>query len=249
MPSQPAPTTNDSPNKPLGFLRARLSPEGYLGLHLTIGMAILLLAMFVFGQIAEDVVTGDSSLLLDTRAMNWLRAHATPALTAFFLFLTNWHDTLGVSVMTALLVAWLAWKRAWSWVLRVLLSVPLGMLLNVLLKNIFERQRPSFDQAVQMPVLKLVSYSFPSGHTAGATLFYGVLVAYLMTLTRRAWHLPIMLMTGVMVVLVALSRVYLGVHYPSDVLAAMASSTAWLAIAFTGISTWRRRQAWLLRTT
>ena len=251
MPSQraPAPAKNDSSSRSLDFFRARLSPEGYLGLHLTIGMAVLLLAMFVFGQIAEDVVTGDSSLLLDARAMHWLRAHATPALTAFFLFITNWHDTLGVSVMTAILAVWLARKKVWSWVFRVLLSVPLGMLLNVLLKNIFERQRPSFDPTVQMPVLKLVSYSFPSGHTAGATLFYGVLAAYLMTVTRRAWHLPIVLAACVMVALVALSRVYLGMHYPSDVLAAMASSTAWLAIAFTGISTWRKRQAWLLRDT
>jgi membrane-associated phospholipid phosphatase len=244
MPLQPTSQTPDSPRKPLGFIRARLSPEGYLGLHLTMGMAVLLLAMFVFGHIAEDVVTGDSSLLLDARAMHWLDAHDSPALTTFFLFITNWHDTVGILVMTALLAGWMAWKRDWTWVLRVLLSVPLGMLLNVLLKNIFQRHRPSFDH----PILTLVSYSFPSGHAAAATLFYGVLAAYLLTLTRRAWHLPVVLAAVCMVALVALSRVYLGVHYPSDVLAAMASSTAWLAIAFTGISTWRKRQAWLLRT-
>ncbi len=225
-----------------GFLRARLSPDGYLGLHMTIGMAAILLALFVFGHIAEDVVTEGGLLRLDEPVLRWLHAHITPGRTTFFFLITEWHNTLGILVMTALLALWLAYKKQRDWMLRLLLSVPLGMLLNVLLKNIFQRHRPAFDQ----PLLTLVSYSFPSGHTAAATLFYGVLAAYLVTVLGRKWLVPVALAAMGMVGLVALSRVYFGVHYPSDVMAAMASSTAWLAITFTGISTWRKRQAFLL---
>ena len=249
MPPPPPDTVNKPlkrPNPVGGFLRARFSPDGYLGMHLTIGMTVVLLAVFLFAKIAEDVVTKDPLVLLDVRVMQWLQAHATAGRTAFFLFITHWHNTLGVLAMTTLLVMWLAYKRSseWgTWVLRVLLSVPLGMLLNVLLKSIFQRQRPVFDQ----PLLTLVTFSFPSGHTAAATLFYGVLAAWLLAVLPRRWHAPVVVLAAVMVALVALSRVYLGAHYPSDVFAAMASSTAWLAIVSTGVSTWRKRQDWLQR--
>ena len=231
--------------KPTGFLRARLTPEGYLGLHLTIGMLTLLLAVVVFANIAEDVVTKDSLVLWDERVLQWLQAHATAGRTAFFFFITTWHATLGILVMTALLAAYLVYKRAWDWVLRLLLSVPLGMLLNVLLKHTFGRYRPTPEH----PLVTLLTYSFPSGHTAAATLFYGVLAAYLVAVLRarsNALWVLVVLAAVVMIALVALSRVYLGAHYPSDVMAATASSTAWLAVTFTGISTWRKRQTWLL---
>ncbi len=244
MPSSP-PASSPSPDffrKPAGFLRARLSPDGYLGLHLTIGMAAVLLAVFVFAHIAEDVVTNDRLVMFDDRVLQWLHAHATPARTAVFFFVTTWHNTLGILLMTGLLAMWMGMKKQWDWILRLLLSVPLGMVLNFLLKNIFQRERPGFDQ----PIITLVSYSFPSGHTAAATLFYGVLAAWLLTRLRRAWWAPVVLLAAGMVLVVALSRVYLGVHYPSDVFAAMASSIAWLVIAFTGIGTWRRRQLFML---
>lgn len=226
-------------------MRARLSPEGYLGLHLTIGMLTLLLAVVVFGNIAEDVVSKDSLVLWDERVLHWMQAHATSGRTAFFLFITNWHNTLGVLAMTALLALYLGYKKLWDWVIRLLLSVPLGMLLNVLLKQIFGRYRPTPEH----PLVTLLTYSFPSGHTAAATLFYGVLAACLVAVLRaRSNALPVLVVLAavVMIALVALSRVYLGAHYPSDVMAAMASSTAWLAIVFTGVATWRKRQAWIL---
>ena len=234
--------------KPAGFLRARLSPEGYLGLHLTIGMLALLVAIFVFANIAEDVVTRDSLVLWDERVLQWMQAHATTGLTEFLLFITTWHNTVGILAMTALLAIYLAYKRAWDWVLRLLLTVPLGMLLNVLLKNLFERHRPTPDH----PLVTLMTYSFPSGHVASATLFYGVLAGYLVALLRARSHTAavlIVLAALAMIALVALSRMYLGAHYLSDVMASTASSTAWLAITFTGISTWRRRQTWLLSRT
>jgi len=231
----------------MSFLRARLSHDGYLGVHLTIGMAVVLLAVFVFANIAKGVIEpGSLVLLLDGQLMQWLQARATPGRTAFFLFVTHWHNSLGVVVMTTLLLLWLAYRRSrdWKiWVMRVLLSVPLGLLLNVLLKGIFHRQRPVFDH----PLVTLVTYSFPSGHTAAATLLYGVLAAWLVAVLQRRWHAPVVVLAIAMVALVALSRVYLGAHYPSDVFAAIASSTAWLAIVFTGVSTWRKRQDWIER--
>lgn len=214
-----------------------------MGLHLTIGMITVLLAVFVFADIAEDVLTNDDLVMFDERALQWLQAHATPARTAFFFAVTTWHNTLGILIMTGLLALWMGAKKQGDWILRLLLSVPLGMVLNFLLKNIFQRERPGFDQ----PIITLVSYSFPSGHTAAATLFYGVLAAWLLTQLRRKWWAPVVSLAASMVLLVALSRVYLGVHYPSDVFAAMASSTAWLAITFTGIATWRRRQRFMSR--
>lgn len=221
-----------------GFFRARLSPDGYLGLHLTVGVVILLLAVLGFALIAEDVFTAGKIVALDLQVSSWFYAHTTPALTAFFLVITNLHGTVGALALTLLFTLFLAQKRAWDWVLRVALAVPLGMLLNVLLKNIFQRARPSFEH----PLLTLTTYSFPSGHAAAATLLYGVLGAYLVC-TCNGWRRVLVICLAVgMVALVGLSRIYLGAHYLSDVAAAIASSTGWLAIALTSVATWRKRQ-------
>ncbi len=228
-------TRHDS--KP-GFFRARLSPEDYLGLHLTVGVVTLLMAVLVFGYIAEDVFTADTIVTLDLQVSAWFHAHTTPALIAFFVFITNLHGTVGALALTLLFTVFLVRKKAWDWVLRVALSVPLGMLLNVLLKNIFQRARPSFEH----PLLTLTTYSFPSGHTAAATLLYGVLGAYLVC-TCIGWRRVLVVCLSIgMVALVGLSRIYLGAHYVSDVAAAIASTTGWLAIVLTSVATWRRRQ-------
>lgn len=227
-------TQSNAQSRP-SFFRARLSPDGYLGLHLTIGAVVLLVAIVVFGNIAEDLVTSDRMVDFDLQVSAWFSEQATPSLTRFFILVTTIHNTTGVLILTVMFATLLAFKKEWDWVLRVALSVPLGMLLNVILKNIFQRARPSIEH----PLLTLATYSFPSGHAAAATLFYGVLGAY-MVFASRGWLrvLGISMAIG-MVALVGLSRIYLGVHYLSDVVAAMASSIGWLAIAFTGIATWR----------
>ena len=222
----------------LGFVRARLSPDNYLGLHLTIGAIILMVAVFVFGKIAEDVMTVDSIVRMDLEISRWFETHATPLLTMGFLFITELHSTPGALVLSFLFALYLAYKRAWDWVWLVVVSVPLGMILNVLLKHVFQRARPSFEH----PLLTLTTYSFPSGHTAAATLLYGVVGAYLISVSKGWPRLLIAVLVLLMVVLVGLSRIYLGVHYLSDVLAAVASSTVWLAFTITAIVTWRKRQ-------
>lgn len=222
------------------FLTSRLSPEGAFGLHLTAGLALVLLAATIFGNIAEDVMSADEITVIDQRVAQWFHLHGTPPFTRFLLFITNWHGPLGVSVMAVLLAVYFYRKRARHWLLALIVTVPGGMLLNVLMKFSFQRTRPSFDN----PLLTLHTYSFPSGHTAAATLFYGLLASYLVVICKQ-WGVraAVVALACTMVALVGLSRVYLGVHYLSDVLAAVPEGVAWLAICITAISTLRRRHA------
>lgn len=220
------------------FIAARFSPEGELGLHFTCGAALLLLAAWLFGEVAEEVVEGDTQHV-DSAVSRWFEANHIGWVTRFMFFITEWHSAPGILAMTGLL-AWALWRRRERyWLLALALVVPGGMGLNVALKHTFQRARPAFEN----PVLELSTYSFPSGHTAGATLLYGFLVAYLL-LRLQGWRERLLVLAGaaLMVGLVGVSRVYLGAHYPTDIVAAMCSGLAWLAVCITGVSTYRRRR-------
>ena len=112
-----------------------------------------------------------------------------------------------------------------------------GLALNVLMKLAFHRARPSFDD----PLLTLATYSFPSGHVAGSTIFYGLAVLWVFARTRRAlWRVLALAGAVLMIVVVAFSRMALGVHYLSDVAAAFAEGVAWLAICVSAFAAfWR----------
>ena len=222
------------------FLRARFSPESYLGLQLTLGALALICASWVFGGIAEDVVSGDPLTLVDVQLAQWFRTQVTASLTPLMFAVTDLHGPAGVTIMGLMMAAWLAWRRNWYWLVSLVAVLPLGMAINSLMKYAFQRARPSLEA----PVLVLTSYSFPSGHVAGATLLYGMLIALVYSGTPAwRWRSLAALGAGLMVVLVAMSRMYLGVHYLSDVLAAFAEGVAWLALCFTSINTFWNRMA------
>ncbi|WLI90420.1 phosphatase PAP2 family protein [Massilia sp. R2A-15] len=221
------------------FLAARLSPEGQTGLHLTVGVLLMVAAAWLFGDIAEDVVHNESITLLDVRLAHWFHVNATASMTRFMLLISNWHGMVGAPIMAALLALFFYRRRQHYWMMALFAVVPGGMLLNVLLKYVFHRARPSFDD----PLLSLTTYSFPSGHTANAALLYG-LVACWLWVHHRSIGARAACVAGActMVALVGISRMYLGVHYLSDVLAAAAEGCAWLAVCITAISTLRRRR-------
>lgn len=222
------------------FLAARLSPEGETGLHLTVGVVLMVAAAWVFGNIAEEVVSGDEITLLDVALAQWFHHNATAGMTRFMLFITHWHGMLGASIMALMLATYFYVRKQYYWLLAVVVVVPGGMLLNVLLKYVFQRARPSFDE----PLLTLATYSFPSGHTCNAALLYGLIGCWVV-LHHRSLRARIATVVGVctMVALVGISRMYLGVHYLTDVLAATAEGCTWLAVCITAISTLRRRRA------
>jgi membrane-associated phospholipid phosphatase len=223
------------------FAAARLSPEGEYGLHLSAGVAMLLVATAVFAQIAGAVAGGGPITRLDIALANWLHAHAQAniGLRQVLTALTHLHSTPGILALALGAGICLYRQGHRYWTLALLASVPGGQILNALLKHSFERARPQFAE----PLLQLSTYSFPSGHTMGAMVLYGFFACYVARHARSWWGrvLPVVLALA-MVATVAFSRMYLGVHYLSDVLAAVAEGCAWLAICISGAATLERRK-------
>ena len=205
-------------------------------IHLTVGLVVLISSVFTFSVIAENVVNGNGFTIADVKIAQWLHAHSTPLLTQCLLVVTHLHDPISISLMVVLLSSFLIWKKKWYEFIAILLVVPGGMLLNLLIKEMFQRARPIFEQ----PFIMLTTYSFPSGHVAATTLFYGMLAALLISKTQtRIQSAFIVVIALAMIILVAFSRLYLGAHYFSDVLAAFFEGTAWLALCLTAVHTYR----------
>lgn len=179
----------------------------------------------IFFALAWDVSAQKPLVALDAKVATWPHTHRSSNMTSFMFAVTNAHSTIAMSVASVIVALVLARLREWYWILTLALAMGGGLTLNVALKHAYERARPHFDDAL----VTLDSFSFPSGHTAGATLFYGVLAAFLVSrFFDKRIRAACITVAIVAISLVALSRMYLGAHYLSDVLAASASSTAWL---------------------
>ena len=219
------------------FLRARFSSEGLFGLHLTIGGVALIGSAWLFGGVAEDLITNDPLTFVDVIISEWFRMNATPSLTAKMAIVSAFASTATVLGLSIAAATFLAWKRRWYELLALALAVPGGLLLNLLLKMAFARGRPDWGD------VDLIGYSFPSGHAMAATLFYGLLGAFFVLRVKSWWWRAIAAALAFTIICaVGFSRIYLGAHYFSDVVAAMAAGAAWLAICLTAVETLRRHR-------
>jgi len=219
------------------FLGARLSPGGYLGLHLTVGLVLSLLAIAAFGFVAYSIFSRRSVEHTDRMAVTMVREELGPGyvdLFKGFAFLGNGETVafIGLGILVLLLVT----KRkplliGWT-------SAVMGAwILESGLKLIFRRTRPE-DALIPLPS----SYSFPSGHALVSLVTYGML-AYLMWQAVRNRRLRTVLLPlfVVIIICIGLSRIYLGVHYFSDVMGGYAAGITWLAAVISGLEVVRRR--------
>lgn len=180
--------------------------------------APLALCFAVLAFLALQVLLQGPITRVDHTVTGVLAAHRQPWLTGAMLFLADAHETLKVLAATILLALWRTWRRDLRDV-RFLAVVPAGMGLNVMLKHLFARPRP--DQFE--PLVQLTTFSFPSGHAVASTVFYGALCTLVFAHTRSPVLRALAVAVAVaMVLLVTFSRVYLGAHYFSDVVAGVA---------------------------
>jgi membrane-associated phospholipid phosphatase len=194
--------------------------------RLALALAAAVLSASVFARIAEDYLTNDPLARWDVTFARWLAGERSTVGTDFFRVLT-FVGSPAVALAIAAVVCIVLYRRG-HLVEAALLPVVLGgaELLNLVLKLSFHRARP------EVAFVHLDTYSFPSGHAMISTAAYGAL-AYLAWGPLRTWQRRLILVAGtaVLVALIGFSRLYLGVHYLSDVLAGVAGGAFWLAIS------------------
>ena len=164
---------------------------------------------------------------LDLEVLQWFHDHRTPAMTFAMQLWSDLNGNWAMIAWAALFAGYVLWQRRYDWAFTVAAAVPGIEMLNALVKVIVKRPRPAFDVALE----QYQTYSFPSGHVAVSTVFYGLVAAYVIAHVQSVGVRATSIAAAIcLVVLVGVSRVYLGVHYPTDVLGALVEGLAWIAL-------------------
>jgi undecaprenyl-diphosphatase len=194
-----------------------------LGVFMVFGTVVASVCTYAFATIAKLVQRGYTQAF-DEAVLRWMDAHQTPLLQRVMVEITmlgTWIVALTV-VGIAGLFLWLT-RHKYSAAL-LMISTASGIVLDNILKVGFSRPRPRiFEWGTTVS-----SYSFPSGHAMSATVVY-VTVAYLAARLQKTYaaRIATLAIAGVIIAVICVSRLYLGVHYPSDVLAGVTMGLAW----------------------
>ena len=182
------------------------------------------LPLWGFGELVDELREGEV-FFFDEPVLNFAHDMARAGFDRFFMFASDlgYH---GVIVADALLVVLLVIRRRMREGLFAALATVGSMLLNIGAKHVFGRVRPSLWESIAPET----SFSFPSGHAMGSITLAWVVVLlwwHLHDPPWRTWRWPVTVLAFAFVLAVGLSRIYLGVHYPSDILAGWAAASVW----------------------
>lgn len=221
------------------FLQRRLDRETFKGLPLTLLGLAFLFVLIQFLGVVQDLLATDPIVAADMRIANLFASLRTPQLNRIFFFITllgKWPVVLAFSA--AVSGTLLLWRR-WTYVPGLFMCLGGAILTTWLGKIVFHRQRPSVAQYVEW------SYSFPSGHAVISVALYGFLVYLAWRSVQKRGLGLLALLAGMGVILaIGTSRLYLGVHYMSDVWGGYLLGLLWLivgiSIAETAAFRWPR---------
>lgn len=206
------------------FVNRRLEIWGEYVVYFTAGWVLLSLSTAVFGKLVDELFVEKGPVPEDFLIIRWLHHLQSPGLTAFMTGVTNLGSLWVITVLAVSAVLCFALRRRHvdALLVAVLTAGSGGLIQSV--KTLLRRARPTV-----IPHLVAASgYSFPSGHSLAALSFYGLLVYLLLRHRPGRWNKPAAAGLAVIIGLVGVSRIYLGVHWPTDVLGAWAVGGTWL---------------------
>jgi undecaprenyl-diphosphatase len=188
-----------------------------------ISLGVAALSLFLFAWIANEMAEG-STEGFDLSIRAWVHQFASPALTRVMTAISLLgYDILIIELVIALAVfLYLRWKHAAGW---LAVTMAGALILDLTLKHSFRRPRPQtfFGPAPH-------TFSFPSGHALCSFCFYAVLAGLIAARTQSTrLRVAVGLLAAVLVIAIGLSRIYLGMHYPSDVIAGYLAAAIWVS--------------------
>jgi membrane-associated phospholipid phosphatase len=219
---------------------ARFRYRDYLpvAIVLVIGVVATSMAGDAFLDLAESVHDESPELRrIDSEVHQWARTAYTSGSTRFFTALTLIGTPVGLGVLIAIIGLLLILRKRWRWAAYLLFTSGVGGLLNLQLKAYFARARPELSEALR----HASGYSFPSGHAMGSTIVFGAL-SYLAFRSIPRWRerAAVIALCVSMIVAIASSRIYLGVHWISDIGAGIAAGVIWMASTTVAYEAFRR---------
>ncbi len=210
------------------FIRKRLSRRESYGLRFTIGIAASAFFAFLFAALAQDVIARESLVAADIRIMNLAVVLREFGLARVFLFITylgNWQSIVSVGILILLILGLQGERRKARYLFVAVLA---GELLYSIFKILMHRPRPD----ISFSLFPQTGYAFPSGHAVVPLVFYGMIAFFLRrTVRKRRYRALIAAGAATFVFLIGYSRIYLGVHWASDVIAGWALGAAILLCA------------------
>ena len=204
-------------------------PYAALWITMLVGGAIVVVLALLGAEVYEGVVDEAGLANLDKPALALSEDLRTPELNAAVTGFTNIGGSIGMPILASILTAWLTWvNRTWRPIILVCGAAAVSISATTFSKNLVGRSRPDFINAV--PPYE-TSPSFPSGHALNSTVVIGVLV-YLtcLQLKKTSARVAVIAAGLVFVLAMGLSRVFLGHHWMTDVIAAWLLGLAWLGI-------------------
>lgn len=204
-----------------------------------LGAFILTLGCLIGFSMMAIAISRHELLMFDTKAISVIQGIEFPVLTSIMKFFTMIGNTESIIVLStfALLVLFLGSKNHSEFVLFfvVIIGTPI---INRILKDVFHRTRPDFHRLIEIG-----GYSFPSGHAMNAMAFYGIIVFILWRhISSRLGRTVLIILSSLFILTIGFSRVYLGVHFPSDIIAGYLASGFWLTISIWVFQWYKDRQ-------
>jgi undecaprenyl-diphosphatase len=195
-----------------------------------VGLGVAVLAMLLFGWLADEMLEGDT-LAFDMRVRAATHAIASPGLTRALSLASLLGGPAVLAALGAVLTAIFVWRRWWRGAILLPMAMVGAGVLDTALKFAFRRTRPTAFFDYPLPA----SYSFPSGHALFAFCFFTTGAALLAPrLQRRVLRWLVWGVAAMLVLAIGFSRIYLGVHYPSDVIAGYTVGLLWSSVIIVG---------------
>ncbi|MBE2242206.1 MAG: phosphatase PAP2 family protein [Burkholderiaceae bacterium] len=217
--------------------RARAHPYATLFVRLLLGFALIVAAAYAFAEIADEIAPGEELAHLDQVFSDAVIAHTPDSARQVFAWISHLGDPITLAVLGVVAVLALLLRGERLLALAVAIAMGGNALLNLALKHAFERARP-LHHAGPTP---FDGYSFPSGHSSGALVAYGMLAYVLIRTLPRGWHLPAAMLCAAAAFSVGASRIFVQAHFATDVVAGFSSGGAWLTICILTVE-WMHRE-------